>query len=101
MKLISVIVLCVALFPVFTSCHKDDEADLYMQIREIAWNSLSTSERSTVTVDWEKATVRETTFQDKEVYSVIFNTKDDPLLGPIIVYIDKTTHEVVGYGYRF
>jgi hypothetical protein len=101
MKSLSAFMLFLALAPLFTYCDKDDDADLYMQMREIAWNSLSLSDRSTVTVDWGKATVKETTFQDKEVYAVTFNTTYDALLGPIIVYIDKITLEVLGYGIRF
>lgn len=36
----------------------------------------------------------------KRLYMVIFETKDDPLLGPIVVYIDGDTKEVPGRGIR-
>jgi len=91
----------VVLVPIITSCNKDDDTDLYHQIRETAWNSLSVTEKATVTVSWEKATVSETTYREKDVYAVTFNTSEDPLLGPIVVYIDKITLGVVGYGSRF
>ena len=37
----------------------------------------------------------------KFVVSVCFNTDVDGLLGPIIVYLDPSTKEVVGGGLRF
>ncbi len=95
------VIFFVVLVPLFTSCGKDNDTDLYHQIRETAWNSLSSTEKATVTVSWEKATVSETVYQQKDVYAVTFNTSEDPLLGPIVVYLDKNTLEVLGNGYRF
>ncbi len=69
------------------------------QIRKIAWNSLSALEKSTV-INSEKAFVTETTYMNNKVYSVTFNTVDDALLGPIVVYIDKNSLVVLGKSLR-
>jgi len=58
------------------------KTDSKMQIREIAWNSLSEQEKSAVIIDWRKATVTETTYNQNNVYAVVFNTSNDALIGP-------------------
>ena len=94
------IILFLVLIPFISGCKKDNDTDLNTQIREIAWNSLSEQEKSTVIIEWKKSSVTETTYQDKSSYAVCFNTSDDALLGPIIVYVDKTTLVVLGQGLR-
>lgn len=94
------IILILALIPFISSCKKDNDTDSYAQIREIAWSSLSEQEKSTVIVDWENAPVVEETYQEKTTYAVRFNTSDDALLGPIIVYVEKTSLVVIGQGLR-
>ena len=51
-------------------------------------------------MDWEQAPVELTTFEEKSAYSVRFNTSDDALLGPIMVFVDATTKEVLGHALR-
>lgn len=94
------IIIILALIPFIYSCQKDNEADSATQIREIAWNSLSDQAKSTVIVDWKQALVTETIYQDKSAYSVSFKTSDDALLGPIIVYVDKSSQIVLGQALR-
>lgn len=94
------IILILALVPFISSCKKDNDTDLNAQIREIAWSSLSEQEKSTVIIDWKKSPVTETTYNDKSSYTVCFNTSEDALLGPIIVYIEKTSLIVLGQGLR-
>jgi len=94
------IILILALIPILSSCKKENDIDLNSQIREIAWSSLSEQSKSTVIIDWKKAPVTETTYQDKNAYAVSFITSNDALLGPIIVYIDKTYLVVLGQGLR-
>lgn len=94
------IILILALIPFISSCKKDKEADSNMQIREIAWNSLTEQSKSTVIIDWKKAPVSESTYNQKSVYAVVFKTSDDALLGPIMVYIDILTKEVLGQALR-
>jgi len=53
-----------------------------------------------VITDWKKATVTGTSYQEKSAYAVTFNTRDDALLGPIIVYVDAKTFVVIGQGVR-
>jgi len=95
------IILILALIPIFSNCKKESEAVPESQIREIAWNSLSDQEKLTVNVDWKQVPVSESTFYHKSVYAVRFNTTDDALLGPIIVYVDTNTKVVLGYATRF
>ncbi|NOU46356.1 MAG: hypothetical protein HOO86_04755 [Bacteroidales bacterium] len=95
------IILILALIPVFSSCKKDNETDSTIQIREIAWISLSEHERSTVIVDWKQAPVTETIYKEKKAYAVVFKTSDDALLGPITVYVDSMSKIVLGQNLRF
>ena len=95
------IILILALIPFISSCKKESEAYSELQIREIAWNSLSEQQKLTVNVDWKQAPVSESTFYQKRVFAVRFNTTDDALLGPIVVYIDSSTKVVLGYATRF
>ncbi|KAB2871877.1 MAG: hypothetical protein F9K37_02000 [Bacteroidales bacterium] len=94
------IILILALIPFISSCKKDKEADSNMQIREIAWNSLTEQSKSTVIIDWKQAPVTESTYNQKSVYAVVFKTSDDALLGPITVYVDILTKEVLGQALR-
>ena len=81
------------------------------EYRKIAWNALTEEQKQTVIIDLDDANVnRNDTYvlRDKEgpnkevpAVSVRFNTKDDSLLGPIIVYIAPDTKEVLGQGLRF
>ncbi|MEI6137688.1 MAG: hypothetical protein WCP85_00405 [Mariniphaga sp.] len=95
------IILILALIPIISNCKKENEAYSELQIREIAWYSLGEQEKLTVNVDWKQAPVSESTFYQKRVYAVRFNTTNDALLGPIVVYVDVSTKVVVGYATRF
>jgi hypothetical protein len=86
--------------PVLTGCRKEENSDPYMQIREIAWNSLSTDEKSTVTIYWKVAKVNLSEYNSVPAYAVVFNTKSDALLGPIMVFIDPTSKSVLGKALR-
>lgn len=94
------IVLLIALIPFISNCKKETSSDLNMQIREIAWNSLTTQQKSTVRVDWKQAPVAQTTYNGKSAWSVRFNTTDDAVLGPIIMIVDSTTKVVLGQALR-
>ena len=102
------------------------ELDLY---REIAFNSLTQNEKSTLSENWQNAEVIfgkfsktncDNTFiydgdnwfcfaktnsqvvltQDSKLVGVIFNTKHDPLLGPLIVILDDNSKNVIGHVLR-
>jgi len=96
----NLIILILALTPFISSCKKETEPNSKMQIREIAWNSLSEQAKSTVIVDWMQAPVTKSTYNQKSVYAVRFSTSYDELLGPIIVYIDIPTKVVLGEALR-
>lgn len=79
--------------------------------RNNAWNKLSEEEKKSVVNESNKAIV---TLEDgknvgykldkkerKFVISVQYNTNVDGLLGPIIMYFDPSTKELVGYNLRF
>lgn len=79
--------------------------------RKIAWDIMSENEKKSVINDWHKAIVmledwnsvgyKKDNKERKFVVSVCFNTDVDGLLGPIIVYLDPSTKEVVGGGLRY
>jgi len=94
------IILILAFIPFISNCKKEKETDSNSQVREIAWNSLSQQAKSTVIVDWKQALVTESTYNEKSVYAVRFNTSDDALLGPITVYVDISTKVVLGQALR-
>ena len=92
-----------------TSVNKSDT-----EIRELAYQSLNENDKKTV-VDWESAKVEEynsstdhsvgspnglANIKDKYTYKVIFRTNNEGLLGPITVYIDKDTYEILGIDLR-
>ena len=94
------IILILALIPIISGCKKENATDSDLQIREIAWNSLDEQAKSTVIVDWKLAVVSESTYNQKRVYAVRFNTSADAFLGPIIVYVDTSTKVVLGQALR-
>jgi hypothetical protein len=95
------IILFMALIPFISNCKKDNDSTTDSKIREIAWNYLSEQSKLTVTVNWKEAPITEATYNEKKVYAVSFNTKDDALLGPIVVYIDKVSLVALGQALRF
>ena len=90
------LIVMVSLIFLLSNCKKDDNSDIYGEMREIAWSSLSSSEKSTVISNWKHANVELITYLNQNVYAVSFNTNDDALLGPITVCIDPSTKIVVG-----
>lgn len=81
------------------------------QYRELAWNRLSDEERKTLTTPKEKAIVALEAGENvghwidnrelEVVVSVQFNTEMDGLLGPITMYFDPMTKELVGNALRY
>ena len=94
------IMIFLALIPLFSGCQKEGDTDSNLQIREIAWNWLSVEARSTVIIDWKEAPVTASTFNQKRAYAVRFNTSKDELLGPITVYVDISSKVVLGQALR-
>ncbi len=44
---------------------------------------------------------RKTDIAKKPLYKITFNTDQDGLLGPVVVYINKKGGKIIGMGYRF
>jgi hypothetical protein len=95
-----ILIMLIALIPFVTNCKRDSSSDPLLQIREVAWNSLSKNEKSTVNIDWKKANVELSTYNLKDAYIVVFNTEDEALLGPITVYVDFSEKTVLGQNSR-
>lgn len=85
---------------------KDEES-----FREIAWSKLSEEEKRTIVTESDKAIVLLEDGENigykldkkkrKVVVSVTYNTELDGLLGPITMYFDPSTKELIGYNLRF
>jgi hypothetical protein len=79
-------------------------------LREIAWNQLSQEEKSSVMGDWKNAAVtivqrdevpiKKTSIKPESIYKVTFHTNKDELLGPIGIYFDPETKEIIAYDIR-
>ncbi|WP_051957289.1 hypothetical protein [Bacillus sp. UNC322MFChir4.1] len=81
-------------------------------VREIAWNSLSDSQKKEVIGGWKDTQVSKTvadtngfalkdrSFEGKEVTQVVFRSTKSSLLGDIIKLVDEESGKVVGAGLR-
>ncbi len=86
-------------FLAVSGCKNENETqNNLMKAREVAWNSLSAEEQATVISNWREAVAE---IQEDGTYHVIFNTTDDPLLGPILVIVNSETYEIEGYAPRY
>ena len=92
------IILLLAIIPLLNSCKKEEASN--NQYQEIAWNSLSAYEKSTVIGKWQDATTIETTFNNKKAILVTFQTTNNALLGPITITIDAESKIIVDKGIR-
>jgi len=74
-----------------------------MAYRKAAWEGLLEEDQKTVTHDWQNAGVSDCNYyqEQREVVCVTFHTNLDSLLGPIIVYIEPVSLEVLGIAPRF
>ncbi|CDN42773.1 MULTISPECIES: hypothetical protein [unclassified Paenibacillus] len=84
----------------------DSQTELFQSIRKAAWESLSQNTKKTVTTDWRTAPVQKSRLpydadtnsqisSDRTIYKVTLNTSMDELLGPIGLYLDGETLEIV------
>lgn len=121
-KIISKLIYTILIFAM-VSCNEDNFNNL--KYKEIAYNSLSEREKSTLTVDWQDAKIENGIYKKgqceneliindenrlcffvnnenislvefQKLVAVIFNTTNDALLGPIIVIIDPEETRVIG-----
>lgn len=125
-KITTVLIAFILTLPALVGCFHDKPntdtgsiepsrtAALYfMSIRQAAWSDISDEEKNTVISDWKTARVVEAGLSEmpivkggeeppkvENLYTVIFETNKDELIGPIVVYVDGDTKEVLGYGVR-
>jgi len=98
MRLVSILVLSAAL----SSC--TGKSDGYDRYRQAAWDYLSDSVRATVI-----GTVRDGKYTADTVYprskapsfTITWETRDGPLVGPLVVHFDKATETILGIEPRF
>ncbi len=98
-----------------TTTASDDEQDEKAKMREIAWNSLSARQQGDVQGKWQEAKVErikgssiwygiamddQNAEMPNDVVLVTFNTLQDQLLGPLVIYIDAETEKRIGVGVR-
>ncbi|MCB0732259.1 MAG: hypothetical protein KDC88_14640 [Ignavibacteriae bacterium] len=115
--------LTILTFLLIVGC--DDDSLNNIIYKEIAYNSLSEREKSSLTVDWQDAKIENGIYKKgqcenefisgnenrlcffvkdenislleyQKLIAVIFNTNDDALLGPIIVIVDPEGPKVIG-----
>ncbi|TDQ18912.1 hypothetical protein DFQ04_0723 [Algoriphagus boseongensis] len=80
------------LFTFLMACSSTDAEDPLDVFREIAYNSLTATEKSSLIGDWKEAEVG--SWVDG-YYLVSFATKDDSTLGPIRVVVDPVRGVVI------
>jgi hypothetical protein len=97
---LKLLIIMAILIPFLSGCKKDNETVSDLQIREIAWNYLDDQQKSTVIIDWKDAPVEMSAFDGIKAYAVTFNTAEDALLGPIIVYVSTSNRVVLGQAFR-
>lgn len=114
----TIISLCLFIFVLLqaTGCNttesriqKSDES-----IIEIAYQYLSENTRKTI-VDWKSAKVQEdndsagylvagpngvVSTKGKDTYIITFKTNGAAALGPVMVFMDRNTYEIIGVGLR-
>ena len=81
-------------------------------LRQVIWDKLSQESKAEIVGTWKDAkmekvignkrfsNLKDERYDGKELIHIVFSTKQDHLLGPIGVYIDPETKEVVGADYR-
>lgn len=74
------------------SCNSSTDEDPLEVFREIAYNSLTATEKSSLIGDWKEAEV--SAWVDG-YYLVSFTTKDDATLGPIQIVVDPVRGVVI------
>jgi hypothetical protein len=101
-----------ALLLVFVKPQIKQETKTTIDVRKIAWNSLSNSERKEVIGNWEDAAVSKViadkkrfglvdlSYEGKEVTMVTFQSIRSALLGNISILVDEKSKEVIGGGLR-
>lgn len=104
----TLLMVVLALF-VISGCSLKPKSDNTQELREVAWNSLTTEDQQEVP-DWKIAKVEESNGSDmpapkgggkylkvEHLFKVSFESKSDKIVGPILVFVDGDTKETVSY----
>ncbi|MEJ8304488.1 hypothetical protein [Saccharibacillus sacchari] len=98
-----------------SSTAPDQQQDPETKMREIAWNSLNTRQQGDVQGNWQEAKVKrvegssiwygiamdnQNAEMPDDIVLVTFNTLQDSMLGPLVIYIDAETEQRIGVGVR-
>jgi len=73
------------------------DGTLYQQI---AWMALNDQEKLSITTEWKNARVEEAMYKNKKAYSVVFHTIDDALLGPLVIFIERDSNQVIAKEFK-
>ena len=125
--IIQVLLISLILYACSDKENVNEPGDL--NYRAIAYNSISDEEKATIVGNWQDAEMIYGIFksdvcdyefiqenqgricfvpqdqnlelvENQTLVAVIFNTVNDPLLGPILVIVDPDSESAVGYGLR-
>ncbi len=104
----TLLMVVLALF-VISGCSLKPKTDNSQELREVAWNSLTTEDQQEVP-DWKIAKVEESNGSDmpapkggekypkvEHLFKVSFESKSDKIVGPILVFVDGDTKKTVSY----
>jgi hypothetical protein len=81
-------------------------------LRKVIWDKLGQESKAEIIGTWKDAKMekvignkqrsyfKDERYDGKELFHIVFSTKRDDLLGPIGVYIDTETKEIVGGDFR-
>jgi hypothetical protein len=80
-------------------------------IEKNVWNQLSEASKKDIVGSWEnakneKVIIQNHAFQNaekykgKELLQISFESRHNPTLGPVTVFVDPKTQKIVGYGLR-
>lgn len=72
-----------------------------LEFKRIAWNDLTQEEQESVVHAWWKAEIKNSPqFVGRPAVAVTFRTRNDALLGPIVVFIHREDKAILGRGAR-
>lgn len=95
----------------FNKTSQESNSTVKKDVREMVWEQLKPSEKERIKGTWSdakttkiylKSSMREindTSFIGKEVYLVDFPTKSSGVPNNMVIYADKDSGKIVGYGY--
>jgi hypothetical protein len=96
-------IIFAAFIGILSGCNNDhatNTAHASLQYQQIAWRALNDQEKLSITTEWKNAYVEKAIYKNKKGYSVVFHTIDDALLGPLVIFIEKDSNQVLAKGFK-